>query len=118
MDGNSPSGHSGLLAPQRGSGNQRSQPHRRVVAVLGFRGVGKSAFTIRFVEQRFCEDYHPTIESTFNTTINVKRGTIVLDIIDTAGMDELSVINSRVIQLVHGYVLVYSVTDRNSFDMI
>ena len=30
--------------------------------------------------------YQPTIESTYNTTINVKRGTVVLDIIDTAGM--------------------------------
>lgn len=93
-------------------------PHRRVVAVLGFRGVGKSAFTIRFVEKRFCEDYQPTIESTFNTSISSKRGTVVLDIIDTAGMDEISVINPRLIQAAHGYVLVFSVTDRGSFDMI
>jgi len=86
--------------------------------VLGFRGVGKSAFTIRFVEKRFCEDYQPTIESTFNKLLETKRGAVVLDIIDTAGMDEISVINPRLIQAVHGYILVYSVTDSRSFDMI
>ena len=92
-------------------------PYLRVVAVLGFRGVGAcclfahwlicncqenlpSPFDLSRTDSvksklkratflcdimHFCS-YHPTIESTFNTTLTAKRGQVVLDIIDTAGM--------------------------------
>jgi Ras homolog enriched in brain len=41
-----------------------------------------------------------------------------LDIVDTAGQDEFSRIPSEASLGVHGYVLVYDVTSRTSFDQL
>ena len=43
------------------------------VAVLGFRAVGKSAVTIRYVEDHFVDAYNPTIENTFQKVQNTSR---------------------------------------------
>jgi len=40
------------------------------------------------------------------------------EIIDTAGQDEFSIFHSKHAIGIHGYILVYSTTSRNSFNMI
>lgn len=47
--------------------------------------VGKSALVIQFVENRFEENYHATIETTYEKTIGMKRSEFDCFIIDTAG---------------------------------
>ncbi|TDL29524.1 hypothetical protein BD410DRAFT_736491 [Rickenella mellea] len=91
---------------------------KRKIAVLGSRSVGKSSLVIQFVEDHFVDAYYPTIESTFSKGINYKGVEYDCDIIDTAGQDEYSIINSKHAIGIHGYVLVYSVASRNSFDMV
>jgi len=91
---------------------------KRKIAVLGSRSVGKSSLVIQFIENHFVESYYPTIESTFAKSVNYKGVEYDCDIIDTAGQDEYSILNSNHAIGIHGYVLVYSVTSRNSFDMI
>jgi len=91
---------------------------KRKIAVLGARSVGKSSLVIRFIEDDFVESYFPTIESTFAKSIDYKNIEYDLQIIDTAGQDEFSILNAKHAIGIHGYVLVYSVTSRNSFDMI
>ncbi|KZT13062.1 uncharacterized protein LAESUDRAFT_638844 [Laetiporus sulphureus 93-53] len=91
---------------------------KRKIAVLGSRSVGKSSLVIQFIENHFVESYYPTIESTFNKNINYKGVEYDCDIIDTAGQDEYTILNSKHAIGVHGFVLVYSVTSRKSFDMI
>jgi len=91
---------------------------KRKIAVLGSRSVGKSSLIIQFIENHFVESYYPTIESTFSKSVNYKGTEYDCDIIDTAGQDEYSILNSKHAIGIHGYVLVYSVTSRNSFDMI
>jgi len=91
---------------------------KRKIAVLGSRSVGKSSLVIQFIENHFVESYYPTIESTFSKSVNYKGTEYDCDIIDTAGQDEYSILNSKHAIGIHGYVLVYSVTSRNSFDMI
>jgi len=86
--------------------------------VLGSRSVGKSSLVVQFVENHFVESYYPTIEATFQKTVNYNGIEYDCDIIDTAGQDEYSILNSKHAIGIHGYVLVYSVTSRNSFDMI
>ncbi|TBU32965.1 small GTPase superfamily [Dichomitus squalens] len=91
---------------------------QRKIAVLGSRSVGKSSLVIQFIENHFVESYYPTIEGVFTKTINYKGVDYNCDIIDTAGQDEYTILNSKHAIGIHGYVLVYSVTNHKSFDMI
>eukprot|EP00163_Fabomonas_tropica_P007405 TRINITY_DN1711_c0_g1_i2.p1 TRINITY_DN1711_c0_g1~~TRINITY_DN1711_c0_g1_i2.p1 ORF type:complete len:208 (+),score=46.08 TRINITY_DN1711_c0_g1_i2:79-624(+) len=90
----------------------------RKIVVLGARAVGKSAVTIQYCEQHFVDMYNPTIENTFHRTIKYKGEEYQLQVVDTAGQDEYSIFHNTYSVGVHGYVLVYSVTARNSFEMI
>ena len=114
--------------------------NKRKIAVLGSRSVGKiakplphpsfyltsclsntlgkSSLVIQFVENVFNPHYFPTIENTFTKQIKYKGREFECDIIDTSGQDEYSQLNSRHSVGVHGYILVYSVANRTSFDMV
>ncbi|KAF8637122.1 hypothetical protein AX17_003026 [Amanita inopinata Kibby_2008] len=91
---------------------------KRKIAVLGSRSVGKSSLVNAFIENHFVDAYYPTIESTFAKSITYKGVEYDCHIIDTAGQDEYSPLNSQYAIGIHGYVLVYSITSRNSFNMI
>ncbi|KAI0082454.1 hypothetical protein K474DRAFT_1585591 [Panus rudis PR-1116 ss-1] len=91
---------------------------KRKIAVLGSRSVGKSSLVIQFIENHFVESYYPTIENTFSKSINYKGTDYDCDIIDTAGQDEYTILNQKHAIGIHGFVLVYSVTSRKSFEMI
>lgn len=91
---------------------------KRKIAVLGTRSVGKSSLVVQFIENNFVESYYPTIESTFVRAVNYKGAEYQCEIIDTAGQDEYSILSPKHVIGIHGYVLVYSVTSRNSFDMV
>jgi Ras family protein len=79
---------------------------------------GKSSLTVRFVEGVFVEIYYPTIENTFNCIIKYKGQDFATEIVDTAGQDEYSILNSKHFIGIHGYMIVYSVASRRSFDMV
>jgi GTPase KRas protein len=107
---------------------------------LGTGGVGKSALTIRLVTDNFLEDYDPTIgmytyihttspeNREFILTSNVedsyRKQTVVdnqsalLDILDTAGQEEYTTMQDQWMREGKGFLLVYSITSRNSFDEI
>ncbi|KIM46227.1 hypothetical protein M413DRAFT_16951 [Hebeloma cylindrosporum] len=91
---------------------------KRKIAVLGSRSVGKSSLIVQFIENQFVENYYPTIESNFQKTVRYKGTEFECEIIDTAGQDEYSLLSSKHVIGIHGYVLVYSVNSRNSFNMI
>ncbi|KAL2918254.1 GTP-binding protein [Polyrhizophydium stewartii] len=92
-------------------------PKVRKVAVLGSRAVGKSSLTVQFVENHFAETYYPTIENTFTKIVKYKGEEYATEIIDTAGQDEFSLLNSKHAIGIHGYVLVYSIASRQSFEI-
>ncbi|KAG5646604.1 hypothetical protein DXG03_002908 [Asterophora parasitica] len=91
---------------------------KRKIAVLGSRSVGKSSMIVQFVERQFIESYYPTIESTFTKSVSLNGTTYDCKIIDTAGQDEYSLLGPNHAIGIHGFVLVYSVASRKSFDMI
>ncbi|PFH47441.1 hypothetical protein AMATHDRAFT_67744 [Amanita thiersii Skay4041] len=91
---------------------------KRKIAVLGSRSVGKSSLVNAFIENHFVDAYYPTIESTFAKSVTYKGVEYDCHIIDTAGQDEYSPLNSQYAIGIHGYILVYSITSRNSFNMI
>jgi Ras family protein len=95
-----------------------SSSKERRILVAGSRSVGKTALTIQFTEERFVEDYNPTIESTHKRIFKHRRTNFTTNIIDTAGQDELSIFQHRHGIGIDGYVLVYSIANRGSFNSI
>ncbi|KAK6541712.1 GTP-binding protein [Orbilia ellipsospora] len=91
---------------------------QRKVAIVGSRAVGKSSLTVQFVENHFVESYYPTIENTFSTVIKYKSQDYSTEIVDTAGQDEYSILQSKHSIGIHGYLIAYSVTSRQSFEMV
>ncbi|KAK2765894.1 GTP-binding protein [Arachnomyces sp. PD_36] len=93
-------------------------PKQRKIAIVGSRSVGKSSLTVQFVDGVFVESYYPTIENTFSRIIKYKGQDFATEIVDTAGQDEYSILNSKHFIGIHGYMIVYSVASRQSFDMV
>ncbi|KAJ7635100.1 small GTPase superfamily [Roridomyces roridus] len=90
----------------------------RKIVILGSRSVGKSSLVKQFVDNHFAESYYPTIETSATKTIRYQGVDYPCELIDTAGQDEFSQLNSQYAIGIHGYVLVYSIASRKSFEMI
>ncbi|KAH7087810.1 rheb small monomeric GTPase RhbA [Paraphoma chrysanthemicola] len=81
------------------------------------RHAGKSSLTVQFVDGHFVDSYYPTIENTFSKMVRWKNQDFATEIIDTAGQDEYSILNSKHFIGIHGYMIVYSVASKQSFEM-
>lgn len=101
----------------RGIDDTMPVKHRKI-AVMGFRSVGKTSLTTQFVENQFHDSYDPTIENTFSKVIKLSGQEYQLELIDTAGQDELSMVTMGHSMNLDGYVLVYSVTSEKSFEVV
>lgn len=93
-------------------------PRQRKIALLGSRSVGKSSLAVQFVDEHFVESYYPTIEHTFSKTVELNGRLFNLEILDTAGHDEFTILDSRQAIGLDGWALVYSINSRTSFDMV
>lgn len=93
-------------------------PYPRKAAVLGFRGVGKSAITRRCCGLAFDERYDPTTITIQRRTFRIEDASFNVDIVDTAGQDEHSRLCREASVGVNGYVLVFSVASRVSFEKL
>ncbi|NXO11893.1 REBL1 GTPase, partial [Oriolus oriolus] len=91
--------------------------HRKVL-ILGYRAVGKTSLAHQFVEGKFVECYEPTVESTYNKVVVVGKDEFQLQLVDTAGQDEYTILPHSFVIGIHGYVLVYSVTSVRSFQVV
>eukprot|EP00743_Colponemidia_sp_Colp-15_P000793 GILK01000875.1.p1 GENE.GILK01000875.1~~GILK01000875.1.p1 ORF type:complete len:203 (+),score=40.74 GILK01000875.1:67-675(+) len=90
-------------------------PYYKMV-VLGSGGVGKSALTIRLLTDSFLDEYDPTIEDNYRKQVVVDNDVALLDILDTAGQEEFSCMQDQWMREGRGFVLVYSITSRSSFE--
>ncbi|KAM9999660.1 hypothetical protein ACTFIZ_008137 [Dictyostelium cf. discoideum] len=88
------------------------------LCIMGDGGVGKTAVTIQFISNHFVHYYDPTIEDSYRKQCVIDDQVYMLDILDTAGQDELTAMRDQWIRSCEGFVLVYSVTSRSSFDQI
>ncbi|XP_061895442.1 ras-like protein family member 11B [Entelurus aequoreus] len=95
------------------------------IAVIGGSGVGKTALVVRFLTRRFIGDYERNAGNLYSREIQVDGDNQVsLQVQDTPGAeltDQGIVLPDHVtwsIQWADAVVLVYSVTDRRSFDLL
>ncbi|ELP89334.1 hypothetical protein EIN_286800 [Entamoeba invadens IP1] len=94
----------------------KKETKKTKIVVFGFGSVGKSSITVRLVSDFFVQTYDPTIEDSYFVTMKVDGKSYVLDILDTAGSEEYSTIRDVYTRNADGFLVVYSITDRVSFD--
>nr|XP_025969989.1 ras-related and estrogen-regulated growth inhibitor-like [Dromaius novaehollandiae] len=88
------------------------------LVVLGQGAVGKTALTVRFITRRFIGDYDPTLEMIYRHVAVIDGDMVHFEILDTAGQEEDSLQIEEKIKWGDGFAVVYSVTDRCSFDEV
>lgn len=86
------------------------------LVVLGAGGVGKSCLTVQFVQGIYLDSYDPTIEDSYRKTIEIDNKIFDLEILDTAGIAQFTAMRELYIKSGMGFLLVYSVTDKQSLN--
>lgn len=102
--------------------------------VVGGGGVGKSCLTIQLIQSHFVDEYDPTIEGaklgpflrasadqvldSYRKQCVIDDEVALLDVLDTAGQEEYSAMREQYMRTGEGFLLVYSITSRQSFDEI
>jgi GTPase KRas protein len=134
---------SAWLAAPHAAAFARTKPwaKRFPQVVVGPGGVGKSCYTIQFIQEKFVEEYEPTVEDSFQRTANIDGELCKLDILDTAGQvhclsapaaifvspsyafhashalsqEEYAAMRDMYMRSGQGFLLIYDVTNRASF---
>ncbi|KAF9237640.1 P-loop containing nucleoside triphosphate hydrolase protein [Melanogaster broomeanus] len=110
------------------------------LVVVGGSGVGKSALMVRFLQYTFADDYDPVCVCSGKTLVFspicalsnyvfiildayrkqcvIDDKVALLDVIDTLGQEEYVAINEQDMKTGEGFLLVYSITSRDSFEEI
>ncbi|TRM60101.1 ras protein [Schizophyllum amplum] len=86
------------------------------VAVLGDGGVGKTALAVQFTLN--CFTYDPTIEDAYRKQLVVDNKMCFVEVIDTAGQEEYATLRDQWVREGQGFILVYSIASRSTFDRL
>ncbi|CAH8273685.1 unnamed protein product [Arabidopsis lyrata] len=87
--------------------------------LIGDSGVGKSCLLLRFADDSYIESYISTIGVDFKIrTVEQDGKTVKLQIWDTAGQERFRTITSSYYRGAHGIIIVYDVTDEESFNNV
>ena len=88
------------------------------IVVIGDSGVGKTNFIFQFTEGRFSSAHVTTVGIDYKSKI-IKlpnKKVVKLQIWDTAGQERYMAINKNLFQKVQGIILMYDLTNRDSFE--
>lgn len=81
--------------------------------------MGKSCLLLRFADDTYTESYISTIGVDFKIrTIELEGKTVKLQIWDTAGQERFRTITSSYYRGAHGIIVVYDVTDQETFNNV
>mmetsp|Transcript_6815 Transcript_6815/g.7462 ORF Transcript_6815/g.7462 Transcript_6815/m.7462 type:complete len:195 (+) Transcript_6815:39-623(+) len=92
--------------------------HCYKLVLVGLGGVGKSCLTIQFISNKFIDDYDPTLEDSYRKQVTIDAEECILDIFDTAGQEDFVAIRDQYMKIGHGFLCVYSITMRSSFEEV
>ncbi|EFA05261.1 ras-related protein Rab-35 [Tribolium castaneum] len=94
----------------------RDYDHLFKLLIIGDSGVGKSSLLLRFADNTFSGSYITTIGVDFKIkTVSLDGQKVKLQIWDTAGQERFRTITSTYYRGTHGVIVVYDVTNGESF---
>ena len=86
------------------------------VLLLGNSDVGKSSMLLRFVDSVWNDAFTPTIGVDFKVkTLEINNKRVKMQIWDTAGQERFRTVVSTYFRGAHGILLLYDVTNKDSF---
>lgn len=89
------------------------------MVLLGEGCVGKTSLILRYVENKFNDRHHTTQQASFLTKkINIGGKRVKLAIWDTAGQEKFHALGPIYYRDSNGAILVYDITDENSFQKV
>ncbi|EOD18748.1 ras-related protein [Emiliania huxleyi CCMP1516] len=90
-----------------------------ILVLIGDSGVGKSCLLLRFADDKWTDSYISTIGVDFKIrTVQLDGKNIKLQIWDTAGQERFRTISSTYYRGAHGIIVVYDITNRESFNNV
>ncbi|KAF4472476.1 interferon-regulated resistance GTP-binding [Fusarium albosuccineum] len=72
----------------------------------------------QLIQSHFIDEYDPTIEDSYRIQRVIDGEVAILDVLDTAGQEEYSTMREQYMRTGEGFLLVYSITCRQSFEEI
>ncbi|XP_044014246.1 ras-related and estrogen-regulated growth inhibitor [Aphidius gifuensis] len=102
----------------RGIRRKKSSLTNCSLAVIGAPGVGKSALTVRFLTRRYIGEYDHQQENRYKHEVLVDGEPILFEILDSCPKSEDEMPTTETLQWADGLLLVYSITDRGSFNFV
>lgn len=85
------------------------------IVVLGMISVGKSALTVRYLTRRYIGEYRSNTDLLYRQTVTINNSPVEVEIIDVSGETRDSSFPIEQVQWADGCIIVYSITDRQSF---
>ncbi|XP_044270886.1 ras-related protein Rab-21 [Tribolium madens] len=99
--------------------NTSGASHNFKVVLLGEGCVGKTSLVLRYVEDKFNTNHVTTVQASFlNKKLNIDSKRINLAIWDTAGQEKFHALGPIYYRSSNGAVLVYDITDEDSFQKV
>lgn len=98
--------------------NGKKQAPIYKVIMVGSGGVGKSALTLQYMYDEFVEDYEPTKADSYRKKVQLDGEEVQIDILDTAGQEDYAAIRDNYFRSGEGFLLVFSITENESFDVL
>ncbi|KAM8973572.1 ras-like protein family member 12 [Pelodytes ibericus] len=95
--------------------NERSLHAECNIVLLGCRGAGKSALTVKFLTRRFISEYDPFLEDTYTSEEVVDQQPVLVRVMDTADQDG-PVNPERYLHWANVFLVVYSIDNKQSFE--
>ena len=87
------------------------------IVIVGDSCVGKSSLLLKYTDDQFCETFISTIGVDFRVkTLQLNEKLIKLQLWDTAGHERFRTITWSYYRGAHGFIIAFSLTDKNSFD--
>ncbi|CAF0838483.1 unnamed protein product [Brachionus calyciflorus] len=88
------------------------------LTLVGDGGVGKSCLILQYMYHDFVEEYEPTKADAYRRTIVLQGEEVQIDILDTAGQEDYAAVRDGYLKHGDGFLLVFDVTNRETFESI
>uniref|UniRef100_A0A6B2LJK6 Uncharacterized protein n=1 Tax=Arcella intermedia TaxID=1963864 RepID=A0A6B2LJK6_9EUKA len=88
------------------------------MVAIGDGAVGKTCMLISYAQQKFPEDYVPTIFDNYVVSVNVGNQTVDLSLKDTAGQEDLARVRKLSYHGAHIFLVCFSIANPTSYENI